>query len=108
MTLAANHDRVGVKLHYRVLQAPHGSGALCAGDNRINPHLTCRACVQGPAVQVVRRHSRSSDAFRYAPAMTTVSGNYVAARRMGVVDGVDFGLTGMVRARGLGVVSIQG
>ena len=48
-------------------------------------------------MQVVRRHSRSSDAFRYAPAMTTVSGNYVAARRMGVVDGVDFGLTGMVR-----------
>lgn len=53
-------------------------------------------------MQVVRRHSRSSDAFRYAPAMTTVSGNYVAARRMGVVDGVDFGLTGMVRRdRGL-------
>jgi len=48
-------------------------------------------------VQVVRRHSRSSDAFRYAPAMSTVSGNYVAARRMGVVDGVDFGLTGMAR-----------
>lgn len=53
--------------------------------------------MQGPAVQVVRRHSRSADAFRYAPAMTTVSGNYVAARRMGVVDGVDFGLTGMAR-----------
>ncbi|KAK9836948.1 hypothetical protein WJX81_002033 [Elliptochloris bilobata] len=52
---------------------------------------------RGPAVQVVRRHARSSDAFRYAPAMTTVSGNYVAARRMGIVDGVDFGLTGMVR-----------
>ena len=60
--------------------------------------LTCVDMrVQGPAVQVVRRHSRSADAFRYAPAMTTVSGNYVAARRMGVVDGVDFGLTGMAR-----------
>lgn len=61
--------------------------------------------MQGPAVQVVRRHSRSSDAFRYAPAMTTVSGNYVAARRMGVVDGVDFGLTGMVRTRNPGRVA---
>ncbi len=63
----------------------------------LNPNRTLGARAQGPAVQVVRRHSRSSDAFRYAPAMSTVSGNYVAARRMGVVDGVDFGLTGMAR-----------
>ena len=72
---------------------------MCAQPTYSSYHLTHGGFPQGPAVQVVRRHSRSSDAFRYAPAMTTVSGNYVAARRMGVVDGVDFGLTGMVRAR---------
>lgn len=85
-----------------VMMPPHGSGALCVNESfqgsRSLPE-TRGGVPQGPAVQVVRRHSRSSDAFRYAPAMTTVSGNYVAARRMGVVDGVDFGLTGMVRPR---------
>ncbi|EFN52161.1 hypothetical protein CHLNCDRAFT_7287, partial [Chlorella variabilis] len=33
----------------------------------------------------------------YGPALTTVSGNYVAAKRKGVVGGVDYQLTGVVR-----------
>ncbi|KAK9810524.1 hypothetical protein WJX72_012135 [[Myrmecia] bisecta] len=52
---------------------------------------------KGPAVQMVRRHTRTSDQFHYQPALQTVSGNYVAAKRRGVVDGVDFGFTGNVR-----------
>jgi hypothetical protein len=53
---------------------------------------------QGPAVQMVRRHARSSHKFHYGPALQTVSGNYVAAKRKGVVNGVDFMSTGSVSA----------
>lgn len=53
--------------------------------------------VQGPAVTMVRRHNRGSDRFHYGPALQTVSGNYVAAKRRGVVDGIDYGFTGTVR-----------
>lgn len=46
---------------------------------------------------MVRRHNRGSDRFHYGPALQTVSGNYVAAKRRGVVDGIDYGFTGTVR-----------
>ena len=52
--------------------------------------------LQGPAIQMVRRHSRSTDAFHFGPALQTVSGNWVAGKRRGVIDGIDFGLTGTV------------
>ncbi len=45
---------------------------------------------------MVRRHSRSTDAFHFGPALQTVSGNWVAGKRRGVIDGIDFGLTGTV------------
>lgn len=45
---------------------------------------------------MVRRHARSTEQFRYGPALQTVSGNYVAAKRKGVIDGVDYGFTGEV------------
>ena len=51
---------------------------------------------QGPAVTMVRRHTRGTDRMHYGPALHTVSGNYVAAKRKGVVDGVDYGFTGAV------------
>lgn len=58
--------------------------------------------LQGPAVTVVRRHTRGgggdgSNPLHYGPALQTVSGNYVAAKRKGVVAGVDYQLTGVVR-----------
>ena len=53
--------------------------------------------LQGPAVTMVRRHTRGQDRLHYGPALQTVSGNYVAAKRKGVVDGVDYGFTGAVR-----------
>ncbi len=46
---------------------------------------------------MVRRHTRGLDRLHYGPALQTVSGNYVAAKRKGVVDGVDYGFTGAVR-----------
>ena len=58
--------------------------------------LTVPSAAQGPAVTMVRRHSRGSDQVHYGPALQTVSGNYVAAKRKGVVNGVDFGFTGVV------------
>ena len=34
--------------------------------------------------------------MHYGPALQTVSGNYVAGKRKGVIGGVDFGSTGLV------------
>ncbi len=45
---------------------------------------------------MVRRHTRGTDRMHYGPALHTVSGNYVAAKRKGVVDGIDYGFTGAV------------
>jgi hypothetical protein len=52
--------------------------------------------LQPPEVSYTRKHVRSSidHEVHYEPALTVVSGNYVTARRRGVVDGVDFGATG--------------
>lgn len=52
---------------------------------------------QGPAVSMVRRHARSDRSFHYGPAVHVISGNYVAAKRRGVVGGVDYQHTGVVR-----------
>lgn len=51
--------------------------------------------MQGPAVPMVRRHMNGKG-MRFGPQVQTVSGNYVAAKRKGVVGGVDLGCTGMV------------
>ena len=53
---------------------------------------------RGPAVNAVRRHTRGGQVqVRNGPALQTVSGNYVAAKRRGVVKGVDYQFTGSVR-----------
>lgn len=55
------------------------------------------------AVPMVRRHQRASaddclsESSTADAALRVVSGNFVAARRRGVVGGVDFGATGAVR-----------
>lgn len=46
---------------------------------------------------VFRRHSKSDSEMHFGPALNVVSGNYVAAKRRGILDGVDFGFTGEVR-----------
>lgn len=51
---------------------------------------------QGPSLQMIRRHSRSSEQMHYGPALHTVTGNWVAGKRKGVIGGIDFGSTGMV------------
>lgn len=52
--------------------------------------------LQGPSLQMIRRHARSSEQMHYGPALHTVSGNWVAGKRKGVIDGTDFGSTGTV------------
>lgn len=57
---------------------------------------------KAPTVTMMRRHERSSGTGgssprQQAPAVTTVSGNYVAAKRKGVVGGIDYQHTGSVR-----------
>ncbi len=52
--------------------------------------------LQGPSLQMIRRHARSSEQMHYGPALQTVTGNYVAGKRKGVIGGVDFGSTGTV------------
>lgn len=46
---------------------------------------------------MLRRHAKSDTEMHHGPAICVVSGNYVAARKRGIVDGVDFGYTGEVR-----------
>jgi hypothetical protein len=46
---------------------------------------------------MIRRHTKGAgEEIHFEPALRVVSGNYVAAKRRGVVDGVDFGYTGEV------------
>lgn len=52
---------------------------------------------QGPAIPMIRRHTKGDVEIHFEPAIRVVSGNYIAAKRRGVVDGVDYGLTGEVR-----------
>lgn len=52
---------------------------------------------KGPSVKMVRRHQRTMQAFHFRPEVQVSSGNFVVAKRRGIVDGVDFGQTGEVR-----------
>jgi len=52
---------------------------------------------RGPAIPMIRRHTKGEGEIHFEPAMRVVSGNYIAAKRRGVLDGIDFGLTGEVR-----------
>ncbi|KAG1670871.1 hypothetical protein FOA52_000373 [Chlamydomonas sp. UWO 241] len=52
----------------------------------------------GPTIPVIRRHTKGTEGeMHFGPGRTVVSGNYVAAKRRGVIDGVDHGRTGEVR-----------
>lgn len=55
--------------------------------------------LQAPSISVVRRHSRGDGdgQFHFAPAVQVISGNYVTAKRRGIVNGLDFGFMGQVR-----------
>lgn len=56
-----------------------------------------RCDVQGLNIPMVRRHTKGVDQGQHlGPQVQTVSGNYVAGKRKGVVDGVDLGFTGVV------------
>ena len=48
---------------------------------------------------MIRRHTKGDGEIHFEPALNVVSGNYVTAKRRGIVNGIDFGLTGEVRGR---------
>jgi amino-acid N-acetyltransferase len=54
---------------------------------------------RAPSIPMMRRHSRGEGSrnFHFAPAVQVVSGNFVTAKRRGIVNGKDFGLMGQVR-----------
>lgn len=52
---------------------------------------------RAPSIPMMRRHSRGEGKFHFAPAVQVVSGNYVTAKRRGIVNGVDYGYMGQVR-----------
>ncbi|WIA13655.1 hypothetical protein OEZ85_007217 [Tetradesmus obliquus] len=52
---------------------------------------------RGPSVPVFRRHAKGETEMHFGPALNVVSGNYVAAKRRGIINGVDFGYSGEVR-----------
>ena len=58
--------------------------------------LTGFVVLQGPSLQMIRRHARSSQQMHYGPAVQTVTGNWVAGMHKGVIGGVDYGSTGVV------------
>lgn len=108
---------VGARAQINQALLATGSEPQYAGGYRVTDDVAMRAAIaaagaarmevesrlsKGPAVTMIRRHARggtnsSSRAGQYAPGVTTVSGNYVAAKRKGVVGGVDYQHTGVVR-----------
>ncbi|KAG2437190.1 hypothetical protein HXX76_005854 [Chlamydomonas incerta] len=52
---------------------------------------------KGPAIPMFRRHTKGDREIHFEPALRVISGNYITAKRRGVLDGTDFGLTGEVR-----------
>lgn len=44
-----------------------------------------------------RRHEKSENNFRHFSGVGVVGGNYVVAKRRGIIGGVDFGHTGEVK-----------
>jgi amino-acid N-acetyltransferase len=92
-----------------------GSTSVFVGGYRVTCSVALEAAVEaagrsrtaverylsrGPSVPVFRRHSKGEGEMHFGPALNVVSGNYVAAKRRGIHDGVDFGFTGEVRAAG--------
>lgn len=49
------------------------------------------------SIGMVRRHSRGEGKYQFSPAVQVVNGNYVTAKRRGIIHGIDFGFMGQVR-----------
>lgn len=108
---------VGARMQINQAIRARGSESQYAGGYRVTDEVAMEAAVaaagiarmevearlsKGPAVTMVRRHARAGSGGSggqpsYVPAVCTVSGNYTAAKRKGVVNGVDYQHTGVVR-----------
>jgi amino-acid N-acetyltransferase len=69
--------------------AMEAAGSLCT---EISAALS-----RAPSIPMVRRHARGDGPLSFAPAVQVVSGNFVTAKRRGIVGGIDFGYMGQVR-----------
>lgn len=56
-----------------------------------SPATPPAAVAQAPSIPMVRRHARGEGQMHFAPTVQIVTGNYVTAKRRGIVNGVDFG-----------------
>jgi hypothetical protein len=56
---------------------------------------------------MIRRHAKSDREMHFGPALRVVSGNYIAAKRRGILDGVDFGYTGEVGRLALALARLR-
>uniref|UniRef100_A0A7R9V5J8 N-acetyltransferase domain-containing protein n=2 Tax=Chlamydomonas euryale TaxID=1486919 RepID=A0A7R9V5J8_9CHLO len=56
-----------------------------------------QAFSKGPTIPMIRRHTKGDREIHFEPALSVVTGNYVMAKRRGIVEGMDYGLTGEVR-----------
>jgi len=90
---------------YRITDRPSLVAAMeAAGQVRLEVEARLS---KGPSIAMVRRHERMASSvnannnhalsFHHKPALQVVSGNYVMARRRGIVDGVNYLYTGEVR-----------
>lgn len=59
--------------------------------------IIIRLYQQAPSMDMVRRHARSNARFQFRPVVGAVTGNYVTAKRRGLLGGAQLGLTGKVR-----------
>ncbi|KAL4424467.1 hypothetical protein ABPG77_006405 [Micractinium sp. CCAP 211/92] len=91
---------------YRVTDEVAMQGAIEAAGTVAT--LVSAFLSKAPSIPVVRRHARSDGGqFHFAPAVQVVHGNYVTAKRRGVVNGIDFGSMGQVRFVQRGAIEQQ-
>ncbi|KAL4437093.1 hypothetical protein ABPG75_004232 [Micractinium tetrahymenae] len=96
---------------YRVTDEVAMQGAIEAAGTVatfVSAFLSKLRLLTAPSIPVVRRHARSEGGqFHFAPAVQVVNGNYVTAKRRGIVNGIDFGSMGQVRFVQRGAIEQQ-
>ena len=80
---------------YRVTDAETMKIAVAAAGS-ISTEIAAQLS-RAPSIPMMRRHARGEGRFHFAPAVQVVSGNYVTAKRRGIVNGTDYGFMGQVR-----------
>lgn len=103
---------VGAKERIDEYQRREGQEPQWVGAYRITDNIAIKAAIEAagtiatevsarlsraPSIPMVRRHARGDGQMHFGPAVQVVTGNFVTAKRRGIVNGVDFGFMGQVR-----------